>query len=81
MLKQHPTESRCLWEGVTSRLLRKEYGGATCAKHVIEQRQRDEAAGRKRRGVERVRFSIITVFFFPISGSAAFEWLQLNSTF
>jgi len=52
--KQHPTESRCLWESVTSRLLRKEYGEATRAKHVIEQRQRDEAAERKRRGVEFV---------------------------
>lgn len=54
--KQHPTESRCLWESVTSRLLRKEYGEATRAKHVIEQRQRDEAAERKRRGIECVEF-------------------------
>lgn len=52
--KQHPTESRRLWDSVTSRLLRKEFGEATRAKHVIEQRQRDEAAERKRRGVEFV---------------------------
>jgi oxysterol-binding protein-related protein 9/10/11 len=54
--KQHPTESRRLWESVTNGLLRKEFGEATRAKHVIEQRQRDEAAERKRRGVECVNF-------------------------
>lgn len=52
--QQLPDESRRLWESVTSRLLRKEYGEATRAKHVIEQRQRDDAAERKRRGVEFV---------------------------
>lgn len=52
--KQHPTESRRLWETVTNGLLRKEFGEATRAKHIIEQRQRDEAAERKRRGVECV---------------------------
>ena len=52
--RQLPDESRRLWESVTSRLLSKEYGEATRAKHVIEQRQRDEAAERKRRGVEWV---------------------------
>ncbi|KAH9988807.1 hypothetical protein BJV74DRAFT_885305 [Russula compacta] len=52
--KQIPTESRRLWDSVTSRLLRKEFGEATRAKHIIEQRQRDEAAERKRRGVEFV---------------------------
>ncbi|KAI9507142.1 hypothetical protein F5148DRAFT_981805 [Russula earlei] len=52
--KQLPTESRRLWESVTTRLLRKEFGEATRAKHVIEQRQRDEAAERKRRGLEFV---------------------------
>ncbi|KAI0253366.1 hypothetical protein BJV78DRAFT_1389576 [Lactifluus subvellereus] len=52
--KQQPTESRRLWESVTSRLLRKEYGEATRAKHTIEQRQRDETAERKRRGLEFV---------------------------
>jgi len=50
--KQLPTESRRLWDAVTSRLLRKEFGEATRAKQVIEQRQRDEAAERKRRGLE-----------------------------
>ena len=52
--KQLPSESRRLWESVTSRLVSKEYGEATRAKHVIEQRQRDEAAERKRRGIECV---------------------------
>lgn len=52
--KQLPTESRRLWDSVTSRLLRKEFGEATRAKHIIEQRQRDEAAERKRRGIECV---------------------------
>ena len=56
--KQLPTESRRLWESVTSRLLRKEYGEATRAKHIIEQRQRDEAAERKRRGIECVDLSL-----------------------
>ena len=64
--KQHPTESRCLWESVTSGLLRKEYGEATRAKHVIEQRQRDEAAERKRRSVECVRFSHHRLVFFSL---------------
>jgi hypothetical protein len=60
--KQQPTESRRLWDSVTNRLLRKEYGEATRAKHVIEQRQRDEAAERKRRGVECVLYRPL---FFP----------------
>ncbi|KAI0259010.1 hypothetical protein BC834DRAFT_908663 [Gloeopeniophorella convolvens] len=51
---QHATESRKLWDSVTARLLSKEFGEATRAKHVIEQRQRDEAAERRRRGVEFV---------------------------
>lgn len=50
--RQLPNESRRLWESVTSRLVSKEYGEATRAKHIIEQRQRDEAAERKRRGIE-----------------------------
>lgn len=49
--KQLPTESRKLWEGVTSRLLRKEFGDATKEKVTIEQAQRDAAAERKRLGV------------------------------
>ena len=61
--KQHPTESRRLWESVTSGLLRKEYGEATRAKHIIEQRQRDEAAERKRRGVECVNFLSLPLFW------------------
>jgi hypothetical protein len=58
--KQHPTESRRLWESVTSGLLRKEFGEATRAKHIIEQRQRDETAERKRRGVECVNFPLLS---------------------
>ncbi|KAH8976504.1 hypothetical protein EDB83DRAFT_2243088, partial [Lactarius deliciosus] len=50
--RQLPSDSRRLWESVTSRLLSKEYGEAT---RVIEQRQRDEAADRKRRGVKCAR--------------------------
>ncbi|KAJ3998092.1 hypothetical protein F5050DRAFT_1873306 [Lentinula boryana] len=52
--KQLPTESRKLWEGVTSRLLKKEFSEATREKVVIEQRQRDEAAERKKKGVSFV---------------------------
>jgi hypothetical protein len=50
--RQLPNESRRLWEGVTSRLLRKEFGDATKEKVRIEQRQRDDAAERKRKGLE-----------------------------
>ncbi|GBE87394.1 hypothetical protein BKA93DRAFT_743711 [Sparassis latifolia] len=50
--KQHPRESRKLWENVTSGLLKKEYSEATKHKLFIEQRQRDEAAERKRRGAK-----------------------------
>jgi hypothetical protein len=61
--QQLPTESRRLWDSVTSRLVSKEFGEATRAKHVIEQRQRDEAAERKRRGVEWVAFSLFSTHF------------------
>lgn len=50
--KQLPRESRKLWENVTSNLLKKEYSEATREKVAIEQRQRDEAAERKRKGIE-----------------------------
>ncbi|KAI1798004.1 hypothetical protein LXA43DRAFT_1056258 [Ganoderma leucocontextum] len=50
--KQLPTESRKLWETVTTRLLKKEYSDATKHKLAIEQKQRDDAAERKRRGVQ-----------------------------
>ncbi|CDO75437.1 hypothetical protein BN946_scf184693.g6 [Trametes cinnabarina] len=50
--KQLPNESRKLWENVTSRLLRKEYSEATKHKLAIEQKQRDDAAERKRRGTQ-----------------------------
>ncbi|KAF7291928.1 hypothetical protein MIND_01218200 [Mycena indigotica] len=48
--KQLPHESRKLWESVTSRLLKKEFSDATKEKVAIEQKQRDEAAERKRKG-------------------------------
>ena len=51
---QHAFESRKLWENVTSRLLNKEYSEATKHKLVIEQKQRDDAAERKKKGVEYV---------------------------
>ncbi|KAG2367206.1 hypothetical protein BDR07DRAFT_1351446 [Suillus spraguei] len=50
--RQLPNESRKLWDAVTTRLLAKEYGEATKAKLAIEQKQRDEAVERKRKGVE-----------------------------
>ncbi|KAI0747013.1 hypothetical protein C8Q80DRAFT_1178825 [Daedaleopsis nitida] len=48
--KQLPDESRKLWETVTSRLVKKEYSEATKHKLAIEQKQRDDAAERKRKG-------------------------------
>lgn len=45
---QLPNESRRLWEGVTSNLLKKEFSEATRIKQAIEQKQRDIAAERKR---------------------------------
>ncbi|KAJ7574300.1 hypothetical protein C8J56DRAFT_979332 [Mycena floridula] len=52
--KQLPHESRKLWEGVTTRLLNKEFSDATKEKVAIEQKQRDEAAERKKKGLEFV---------------------------
>ncbi|KAJ8087640.1 hypothetical protein PM082_006473 [Marasmius tenuissimus] len=52
--RQGEKESRKLWDGVTSRLLKKEFSEATREKIEIEQRQRDEAAERKKKGVEFV---------------------------
>ena len=50
--RQLENESRRLWENVTDNLMKREFGEATREKVGIEQRQRDEAAERKRRGVE-----------------------------
>lgn len=50
--RQLPNESRKLWDAVTTRLLAKEYGEATKAKLAIEQKQRDEAGERKRKGAQ-----------------------------
>ncbi|KAF7338731.1 hypothetical protein MSAN_02195300 [Mycena sanguinolenta] len=52
--KQIPYESRKLWENVTSKLLKKEFSDATKEKVNIEQRQRDMAADRKKKGVQFV---------------------------
>ncbi|CAL1708602.1 unnamed protein product [Somion occarium] len=48
--KQLPDESRKLWENVTNKLMAKEYSDATKHKLAIEQKQRDDAAERKRKG-------------------------------
>jgi len=61
--KQEPRESRKLWENVTSNLIKKEYSEATREKIEIEQRQRDETAERKRKGVSYV-FFFFTFFRF-----------------
>lgn len=50
--KQGTYESRKLWESVTAKLLTREFGEATKSKHVIEQKQREKAADRKRKGEE-----------------------------
>ncbi|KAF5314203.1 hypothetical protein D9758_018947 [Tetrapyrgos nigripes] len=50
--RQEKYECRKLWEGVTSRLLKEEFSEATKEKVVIEQRQRDEAGERRRKGEE-----------------------------
>lgn len=60
--KQIPTESRKLWDGVTTRMLSKEFGEATKQKQVIEQKQRDDSAERKRAGIEWVFRSFIYGF-------------------
>ena len=60
---QHAFESRKLWENVTSRLLAKEYSDATKHKHAIEQRQREKAAERKKKGEECVILSFFPSFF------------------
>ncbi|KAF8217709.1 hypothetical protein K438DRAFT_1795517 [Mycena galopus ATCC 62051] len=52
--KQIPYESRKLWETVTSKLLKKEFSDATKEKVIIEQRQRDMAADRKKKGTKFV---------------------------
>jgi hypothetical protein len=49
---QHPFGSRRLWRDVTDNLLNKEYSDAMKEKVAIEQKQRDDAAERKKKGVE-----------------------------
>ena len=50
--KQLPNESRKLWADVTDNLFKKEFSEATRHKVAIEQRQREDAADRKKKGVE-----------------------------
>ncbi|KIJ92213.1 hypothetical protein K443DRAFT_135342 [Laccaria amethystina LaAM-08-1] len=52
--RQLENESWRLWESITDNLVKREFGEAMREKVGIEQRQRDEAAERKRRGVEFV---------------------------
>ncbi|KAG7447051.1 uncharacterized protein BT62DRAFT_948930 [Guyanagaster necrorhizus] len=49
--RQLPHESRRLWHNVTRRLENKEYSDATKEKVAIEQRQREEAAERRKKGI------------------------------
>jgi len=49
---QLPNESRKLWNDVTTRLIKKEYGEATKYKLAIEQQQRDAAAEMKKLALE-----------------------------
>ncbi|KAF8989183.1 hypothetical protein BDQ17DRAFT_1257134, partial [Cyathus striatus] len=50
--KQLSNESRKLWETVRDNLIRKEYSDAIKEKMAIEQKQRDSAAERKKKGIE-----------------------------
>ena len=70
--KQEPRESRKLWQKVTSNLLKKEYSEATKEKIEIEQRQRDEAAERKRKGL------LYVVSFFKYFPLRFFNWTFCN---
>jgi hypothetical protein len=66
LAEQLPNESRKLWEGVTSNLLKKEYSEATRIKHTIEQKQRDIAAERR-----RTNNPFVPVYFDPDISSGA----------
>ncbi|KAJ7636907.1 hypothetical protein FB45DRAFT_907678 [Roridomyces roridus] len=52
--KQIPYESHKLWERVTKHMLKKEFSDATKEKITIEQKQRDIAADRKKKGTKFV---------------------------
>ncbi|KAG6896586.1 hypothetical protein C0992_007290 [Termitomyces sp. T32_za158] len=59
--KQLPCESRKMWAKVTDHLLKKEYSDATKEKIAIEQRQREEAAERKRKEIHLEKgYSLLT---------------------
>lgn len=49
---QEEMESRKIWRPVTEAICNKEFGQATKHKQEIEQKQRDLAAERKRKGIE-----------------------------
>lgn len=50
--EQDEMESRRLWDPVTQEIMAKNWGEATKQKQVVEQRQRDKAAQRKKTGEE-----------------------------
>lgn len=50
--EQEEMESRRLWDPVTQQIMVKNWGEATKQKQVVEQRQRDKAAQRKKTGEE-----------------------------
>lgn len=78
--KQLPNESRKLWRNVTENLVNKEYSEATKEKHAIEQRQRDEAAERKRKGVEWVLvYPLVHERFHDCDFMTAIAGLCLNT--
>ena len=73
--KQEPRESRKLWQNVTNNLLKKEYSEATKEKIEIEQRQRDEAAERKRKGLLYVFFISFLLMFSAPNIFTNFFWV------
>jgi len=52
--EQEPLESRRVWGKVIEAIHAKDFGRATKEKQIVEQRQRDEAAERKKKGEEYV---------------------------
>jgi hypothetical protein len=75
--RQGEKESRRMWEPVTSRLEKKEFGEATKHKQVIEQKQRDEREERKKKGIEWV-FSLDFIFF-PFFPCGVFKFQEARS--
>lgn len=52
LAKQEAWESRKIWQPVTKAILGKDYSAATKFKQDIEQKQRDAAVERKKKGEE-----------------------------